>query len=384
MESSENNAEVGERLETLETVIDELRAQNSTILLQLDQLVRNSKSQPNPSTQPNSGVPPPSTSIPSSTSTKNKIKPASPPDFDGDRSKGRAFLLSCELYIDLVPDQFTTPRTAIYWALSFMKSGRASLFAQRVIRHQTKSGTPKFADWTAFRKQFIEEFCPKNEVQLALAKLETSTYHQNRKTVDDYIDEFRELIDQAGYREGLAIVVKFRKGLNREIQDQIAQLPFGRPDDDDPEEWYQAAVRAEENRTANNLFHGGSRATPVNRPAVSSMGTPTRSPGFSWVPRSQMAPQPRTNTASTPAPVDNDSAQKKRDFPDVCRRCGKTGHWVKNCPRQFDIRYMTLGERHEWIQDVNAEIDVEEARQTETEAEQETEEAPKDFPESSG
>jgi hypothetical protein len=82
--------------------------------------------------------------------------------------------------------------------------------------------------------------------------------------------------------------------------------------------------------------------------------------------------------------VDNDSAQKKRDFLDVCRRCGKTGHWVKNCPRQFDIRYMTLGERHEWIQDVNAEIDVEEARQTETEAEQETEEAPKDFPESSG
>jgi hypothetical protein len=90
-----------------------------------------------------------------------------------------------------------------------MKSGRASLFAQRVIRHQTKSGTPKFADWAAFWKQFIEEFCPKNEVQLALAKLETSTYHQNRKTVDDYIDEFRELIDQAGYREGLAIVVKF-------------------------------------------------------------------------------------------------------------------------------------------------------------------------------
>ena len=71
------------------------------------------------------------------------------------------------------------------------------------------------------------------------------------------MDDFRELIEQAGYKEGLAIVVKFRQGLNRDIQDQIAQLPIGRLEDDKLEAWYEAATRAEENWTANNLFHGG-------------------------------------------------------------------------------------------------------------------------------
>jgi len=41
--------------------------------------------------------------------------------------------------------------------------------------------------------------------------------------VDDYIDEFSELVDEAGYTDGLSIVMKFRKGLDRDIQDRIAE-----------------------------------------------------------------------------------------------------------------------------------------------------------------
>jgi len=84
-----------------------------------------------------------------------------------------------------------------------------------------------FATWAEFKRKFTEEFCPKNEAQMALTKLETSTYYQNRRSMDEYIDEFRDLINQAGYSEGLAIVTKFRRGLQRDIQDLIAQLPVG-------------------------------------------------------------------------------------------------------------------------------------------------------------
>ena len=82
---------------------------------------------------------------------------------------------------------------------------------------------------------------------MALARLETSAYYQNRRSVDEYIDEFKDLIDRAGYSEGLAIVTKLRRGLQRDIQDLIAQLPMGCPDDDEPEEWYAAAIRIAEN-----------------------------------------------------------------------------------------------------------------------------------------
>jgi hypothetical protein len=74
--------------------------------------------------------------------------------------------------------------------------------------------------------------------------------------VDDYIDEFSELIDEAGYTDSLSIIMKFRRGLDRDIQDQIAELVQGRLEDDDPEGWYSAARMFNTNRTANQAFHG--------------------------------------------------------------------------------------------------------------------------------
>jgi len=130
----------------------------------------------------------------STSAVRSRLKPSLPNDFDGDRTTGRAFLRSCELYIRLVPDQFPTEEIAVHWALSFMKSGRASTFAEQALVEEAVEGTPKFRTWLAFRTTFEEEFCPKNEAQLALAKLETTSYYQGRRTVDEYLDEFQELI----------------------------------------------------------------------------------------------------------------------------------------------------------------------------------------------
>jgi hypothetical protein len=80
------------------------------------------------------------------------------------------------------------------------------------------------------------------------------------KGVDDYIDEFSELVEEAEYLDSLSIVMKFRRGLNRDIQDQIAKLVQGRPEDDNPEGWYDAACMFDANQTANQAFHGTQRA----------------------------------------------------------------------------------------------------------------------------
>ena len=44
---------------------------------------------------------------------------------------------------------------------------------------------------------------------MALTKLETPSYFQGHCTVNKYINDFHNLIDHAGYTEGLAIVIKF-------------------------------------------------------------------------------------------------------------------------------------------------------------------------------
>jgi hypothetical protein len=88
---------------------------------------------------------------------------------------------------------------------------------------------------------FISKFCPKNEATVALTKLESTQYYQGWKSVDDYIDEFSKLVEEAGYSDGLSIVMKFQKGLDQDLQDRIGEMVQGRLDNDDPEEWYAAA-----------------------------------------------------------------------------------------------------------------------------------------------
>ena len=270
------------------------------------------------------------------------VKPSPPPEFSGNRTKGRAFLNTCELYLRMVPDQFSSEENKVMWAYTFMKLGRAVLFVDRMLRFENKVGSPRYATWSEFCPAFIAEFCPKNEAQLALAKLETSGYHQGRRTVDEYIDDFRDLVDMAGYKEGLAIVVKFRRGLQRDIQDQIATLPVGGPSDSDPEAWYQAALRCSANREANAIFHAQPRMTIPPRPAT-----------FSTIPRSMITP-PQPSSISTP-PTKSEAPKKDRANVatnaggDNCYRCGESGHFSKNCPRKYDVRFMTTEEHDEWM-----------------------------------
>src|SRR5579859_4443328 len=105
---------------------------------------------------------------------------------------------------------------------------------------------------------------------------------------------------------------------------------------------------------------------------------PTPNRGFmTWTPRQGPSSTPKPSVSS-PVPMDIDATNKNRELPDVCQRCGRPGHWMKDCPRRFDIRCMTSDERQEWIQQAMMEMDMAEV----TEKKEETGE--EDFPESSG
>ena len=132
------------------------------------------------------------------------------------------------MYISLCDEQFRDEQAQIHCALSFMKSGRAALYANHILWKEASDDLPAFFQWRDFEQDFVSKFCQKDEAMAALTKLESTRYYQGRKSVDDYIDEFSELVDEAGYTDGLAIVMKFRKGLDRDIQDQIAEMVQGR------------------------------------------------------------------------------------------------------------------------------------------------------------
>ena len=128
-----------------------------------------------------------------------------------------------------------------------MKSRRAAAFTDRLISYQTLNRVLRYHGWTAFRAGFIENFCPLNKSTMAIVQLESEGYYQGRRGVDEYIDEFEELIRKSGYRDNKVKVIKFRKGLNSRIQNAIAESGDNRLDDNEPEAWYKAARRLDQN-----------------------------------------------------------------------------------------------------------------------------------------
>ena len=89
---------------------------------------------------------------------------------------------------------------------------------------------------------------------MALTRLEGTSWYQAKDPVDDYIDRFQELTDLAEYDDDKTIIIKFRRGLDPALQNQVALLGDGAPDFDDPKGWYEAAHKVSWNREANEAF----------------------------------------------------------------------------------------------------------------------------------
>src|SRR5271156_6399046 len=111
-----------ERITALEQARSELQARDEATQQKLDILISHITSSPkasDPTPNPVTQTVPPETRPTPST---RGLRPASPSEFDGDRSKGMAFLYSCQTYIRLCSDSFPDDQTKIMWALSYMKT----------------------------------------------------------------------------------------------------------------------------------------------------------------------------------------------------------------------------------------------------------------------
>jgi hypothetical protein len=105
--------------------------------------------------------------------------------------------------------QFMGNHVKIMWALAFMKSGWAAHFVdcQMCAYHDIRSLS--YQSWQEFVDKFIIDFCPKNKVQTLRTELETLRFFQGGQDVDEYVNDFHELIQHAQYFEGAHIALKF-------------------------------------------------------------------------------------------------------------------------------------------------------------------------------
>ena len=128
------------------------------------------------------------------------------------------------------------------------------------------AGVNYFVDWDHFCSVFCNEFYPLHADAAATNILEGQTYFQGSRSVDDYLDNFRDLISESGYTSSKTIVVKFRQGLDPKIGDAVATMATNRPDDLDLEAWYEAAVRINQNRAMNEAFRNSVKTPDSHQP----------------------------------------------------------------------------------------------------------------------
>jgi hypothetical protein len=140
-----------------------------------------------------------------------------------------------------------------------MKKDHAAIFTNHTIWSENRTGLPRFQTWESFYMTYVSLFCPINKSTMVLMKLETEEYHQNNRDVDEYVDDFEELIDLSGYTDPLAIVIKFCQGLNAMIQNKIAELGKDHPGDNSPAAWYTMARLFDQNCIANQAFQNPQR-----------------------------------------------------------------------------------------------------------------------------
>jgi uncharacterized protein YerC len=63
------------------------------------------------------------------------------------------------------------------------------------MRSYQNVGLISYETWGEFVEDFVADFCLKNEVQTSRTKLETLRFFQNGRTIDKYVDDFKELVD---------------------------------------------------------------------------------------------------------------------------------------------------------------------------------------------
>jgi len=96
----------------------------------------------------------------------------------------------------------------------------------------------------------------------------------------------------------------------------------------------------DQNRAVDEAFHTSHQQSNLPTPGISRIPMAPRP--------AQAAPAARfahsNLSPGNPVPMDIDVTQKAKATPNTCQRCGKTGHWAKDCDLRFNVRYMDADE----------------------------------------
>jgi hypothetical protein len=153
-------------------------------------------------------------------STPKKLPNLSPPDpYDGTPSKSQSFLNSVNIYIDGRKAEFPNPVDKVFFAISYMKTGKAKTWVDNLLKK--KPLIEWFPKWEDFVEAFQRKFS--NPLAEETARRHLKNLRQGTQSVEDYITTFEEYETETGY-DDTVLKELFEEGLSFSLQKRIYEL----------------------------------------------------------------------------------------------------------------------------------------------------------------
>ena len=172
-----------------------------------------------------------------------------PTPFSGDRTKIKAFLQECLVYIDMNEEIYTMDRLKIGFVLSYMNEKEVRDWRELYLKSIKDPATGKlvYPTFGAFLTEVCKAFWSVDQVQDAICKLEN--LKQGKKTAEQVVTEFKQLIGQAGLMtrsmsDNIHLIGLFRKALNYSL---AHKMMFGEVIPRTIEDWFKKAIQFDTN-----------------------------------------------------------------------------------------------------------------------------------------
>src|ERR1700734_63338 len=236
-----------------------------------------------------------------------------PKPITGDRTRVRTFQQQCQGYLQLNPGIFTTDDAKVAFVLSYLTDKEALKWKETYLSTITdEEGYFIYPSYKEFMKIFANYFKPLNETEEANNKM--ITMKQGRRTVEEYVADFRLLASMAEMpsiteADNRHLINYFRQGLHPAINKKIA-LSDNRPTT--ISEWAERAVQYDTNYRMTMAMYGG--------------------PGYGNPRTSNNYETPKTRDPNA-MDIDAMSAEKRTSLmkQGLCFKCEGRGHLARDC-----------------------------------------------------
>ena len=246
-----------------------------------------------------------------------------PMPFSGDQTKVKTFLQECLVYINMNKEVYTTDKLRIGFILSCMNEKEAKDWRELYLESIKDPNTGKlmYPNFGIFLAEVCKAFQSTDCVQDAVHKLET--LKQGKKTVEEIIMEFKQLMGEAGLEsrsrsDHIHLIGLFRKALNPQLSQQIM---FGEVIPQTINDWFNKAIQFDTNYQEAMAIFG------------SNFGRKNKNKGGNknWY-------KPAGKKDPNAIDVDTLTLEERQMLmkQGKCFKCRKTGHRTIDCPDKDD------------------------------------------------